>query len=333
MDEVSRLLTLQDGVVSRRQALTAGLAPHDIRRLLRRREWAPVHPGVFVDHTGPLTWRQRAWAAVLFAWPAALCGASALRADDGPGRRDRVDEHGPIHVAVDRDRSVRPPAEVVVHRLADLDGKARWNLSPPRLRVEEALLDVAAAARDEFRAIAVLADAVQARRTTAPRIRSALDGRTRIARRRFLADVLTDIAEGACSTLEQGYLTRVERAHGLPPALRQALVRNPSGTVLRDVDYEEFGLLVELDGRLFHDSAAARHRDLGRDLDSAVAGGTTVRLGWGQVFDTACHSAARIGRLLNQRGWTGHLRRCPRCPIEDSGDLEPPGGTAPPLSA
>ncbi|MEZ0579568.1 type IV toxin-antitoxin system AbiEi family antitoxin domain-containing protein [Nocardioides sp. MH1] len=74
MDEVSAQLSLQDGVISRQQALAAGLAPHAIARLLRRREWAPVHPGVYVDHTGPLSWRQRAWAAVLACWPAALDG-------------------------------------------------------------------------------------------------------------------------------------------------------------------------------------------------------------------------------------------------------------------
>ena len=65
------------------------------------------HPAVYVNHTGPLTWRQRAWAAVIYAWPAALAGDSALRLVDGPGRRDR-DDDGPIHVAIDRKRSVVP---------------------------------------------------------------------------------------------------------------------------------------------------------------------------------------------------------------------------------
>ncbi|MGZ8738498.1 MAG: type IV toxin-antitoxin system AbiEi family antitoxin domain-containing protein, partial [Nocardioides sp.] len=48
----------QDGVVSRLQARDGGLTDADIRRLLRRREWARVHPGVFVNHTGPTTWQQ-----------------------------------------------------------------------------------------------------------------------------------------------------------------------------------------------------------------------------------------------------------------------------------
>ena len=54
-----------------------------------------VHPGVYVNHTGELTWLQRAWAAVLFAWPAALSHDSALRAADGPGSTRRRSSMSP----------------------------------------------------------------------------------------------------------------------------------------------------------------------------------------------------------------------------------------------
>jgi hypothetical protein len=192
------LLARQAGVVSRRQLLEAGLTPNDLRRLLRRRELTAVHPGVYVDHTGPLTWTQRAWAVVLHAWPAALCHESALRAADGPGRRDRLDS-GPLHVAVDRRRSfVAAVPGVVTHHLAEFEAKVQWNLGPPRVRVEEAVLDVAAEAPSRFGAIAVLSDAVQSRRTTAPRVLGAIERRTRVPRREFLTGVLLDIAEGTC---------------------------------------------------------------------------------------------------------------------------------------
>jgi hypothetical protein len=52
---VSALLEAQHGVVSRSQLLEHGVEQHEIRRLLRRREWAVAHPGVYVAHTGPLT--------------------------------------------------------------------------------------------------------------------------------------------------------------------------------------------------------------------------------------------------------------------------------------
>lgn len=311
MDDLDQVLDRQAGVISRSQALAAGLRPHDIRRRVRRRLWAPIHEGVYVDHTGSPTWTQRAWAAVLFAWPAALCHQSALRAIEGPGRLHHGDSH-PIHVAIDRNRTVRSPEGVTVHRLAHLDRKALWNTSPPRLRIEEAALDVAAESESDFGAVAVLADAVQSRRTTASRLLRALTTRTRIKRRKFLAAVMTDLHEGVCSALEHAYLNCVERAHGLPTADRQ-VAASTRGARYRDVVYQAFGLVVERDGRLFHTHPRARDRDLDRDLDAAVDGLATVRLGWGQAVDRPCATAKKIGRIRTSLGWRGPLRTCPRC--------------------
>lgn len=314
MDEegLAELLELQDGVIARRQARELKCTPNDIRRLLRRREWAPVFPGVYVNHTGSLTWQQRAWAAVLLAWPAALCHTTAIRAADGPGRRTH-DDSAPLHIAVARSRSFRAdPAQIVMHQLADLDGKVNWNLRPPRVRIEHAVLDVAAEADDDFAAIEVLANAVQSRRTTAARIQTALNDRARISRRPFLSAALSDIADGACSVLESGYLNRIERPHGLPSAERQVRA-SARGPVYRDVEYPQQSMVVELDGRLFHDSSSARDKDLDRDLDAAVDGLSTVRLGWGQVYKRPCTTAARVAQILQQKGWTGTVARCPQC--------------------
>jgi hypothetical protein len=44
----------------------------------------------------------------------------------------------------------------------------------------------------------------------------------------------------------------VERAHGLPPARRQARRRHGSGNRYLDNLYEEYGLCVELDGNAAH---------------------------------------------------------------------------------
>lgn len=309
--KVAELLERQSGVISRRQALASGLAPHDIRRRVRRREWATVHPGVYVDHTGPPSWVQRAWAAVLLAWPAALCRESALRAADGPGRR-RTSEDEPVDVAIDRKRGVVAPPGVRVHQVAHLADRVQWNLGPPRVRLEEAVIDVAADQQRDFDAIAVLADAVQARRTTAGRLAATLAARQRVSRRRFLAGVIDDIASGTCSTLEHGYLDRVERPHGFPRGRRQPEAWS-RGRVYRDVEYVDHGVIVELDGRLFHDTARARARDLDRDLDALTEHRLTARLGWAQVFDRPCETARRVATLLRQRGWTGAPVACPRC--------------------
>ena len=276
--------------------------------------WVMVHPGVYVNHTGELTWLQRAWAAVLFAWPAALSHDSALRAADGPGKHPEE----LIHVAVGRDRRIAAPPRVRIHRMTHLDTRTHWNLGPPRVRYEDAALDVGIASSTDLAALGVVASAVQSRRTTAARMLDRLDARLRTPRRAWLEGVLEDVATGACSVLEHGFLDLVERAHGLPRAERQPRATATLGVVYRDVEYET--LIVELDGRLFHDSAAQRDRDMDRDLDAAVDGRTTIRLGYGQVFDRPCATALRLEALLRQRGWRGSATPCGvDCPLGPSG--------------
>ncbi|MFC4785533.1 hypothetical protein ACT8ZV_13720 [Nocardioides sp. MAHUQ-72] len=241
-EDLEQLLIAQDGLITRRQLKACGQAPHDLERLLRRRELSPVHTGVYVNHTGPLTSRQRGWAAVLHAGRSALFLDSA---EDPPG-------DGPVHLAIDANRRVSEVDGVRIHRVRGLEKKVDWHRSPPRVRVEENALELAHRAGSELDAIGILTRAVGSRRTTAPRLRRALAGRSRIRRRGLLAALLDDLEQGTCSVLEHGYLTRVQRPHGLPEGTRQRR-RTPDGRVeYRDVEYEVQGLDVELDGRVGH---------------------------------------------------------------------------------
>jgi hypothetical protein len=312
MDEIARVLQEQDGVIARTQALAAGLTTTQIARALRRREWVSVHPGVYVDHTGPLSWQQRAWAAALRCWPAALHGRSAMRAHEGPGRRDSDDSL--IHLAVDRHRNIADPLGVRLHRVSGFEERVQWNLGPPRTRYDDTVLDLAAAAADPLDLVAVLADACGARRTTARRLLARLEERPWIEHRDLVADVLRDVAEGTCSVLEHGYLTLVERPHGLPVGVRQASHLATGGSVYRDVEYDGLALVVELDGRLFHSSVTDRDRDLERDLDAALdRDATTLRIGFGQVFRHGCATAAKVGGVMQRLGWSSGPTRCAKC--------------------
>ena len=106
----------------------------------------------------------------------------------------------------------------------------------------------------------------------------------------------------------------MSRAHGHPRADRQEKDSGTLGILYRDATYDD--LVVELDGRLFHDNARQRDRDLDGDLDAIVAGRVTVRLGYGQIFDRPCATTARVAALLTQRGWTGRPMSCgPGCTL------------------
>jgi hypothetical protein len=229
--------TLRDqlGVISRRQVLESGLDDNFIECRLRRKDWARVHRGVYVTHTGPLTWLQRAWAAVLVYWPAALAGRSALVAfgvspaggrggaiaqGSGSALRQLSSSTGPeapIEVAVDQTRRVGQVDGVDVHRVVNLAAALHPSRRPPVLRLERALLDVASAARDEATAVAVLADACQAGRTTARRLLDVLRPRIRLPGRALLLEVLEDVVAGAYSVLEHRYLTGWSGHTDCPP--------------------------------------------------------------------------------------------------------------------
>jgi hypothetical protein len=296
-----QLFDIQAGVVSRRQLLELGAGDQDVRRWVRQRRLVRVHTGVYVNHTGPLTWVNRAWAAVLFHEPAALCDRSAL------------DLAGPvIHVAIEHPRTGTGLPGVRLHRLTGLDRKVLWNRTPPRLRVEEAALDVASQEERPVDAVAVLADLCRRRRTTPQKLLVTLEGRRRLRHGKELRDALAGIGEGVQSALEHAYLTRVERRHGLPQGRRQVRHTTASGVVYRDILHDDLGIIVELDGHLWHSDAGVRWRDMTRDLEAAVAGRLTVRLGWRHAYDEACQTAARMADLFTTRGWGGRPRRCSR---------------------
>jgi hypothetical protein len=311
-------LERQEHVFTRRQVLAVGCDQGLIRRMLRRREWSIVCPGVMVDHTGEPTRLQREWTAVLYYSPAALAGWSALTRHGVKTGRDGVRVDNGIEIAVDRQRRVRALSGVRLTRVSDFDLQLLGNLSPPRVRLEHVVLDLAGGAEDEIGAVAVLADACQSRRTTAVRLLTALEQRPRLRRGRFIRRVLADIGAGTNSVLEWLYLTRVERPHRLPTAKRQRAVVQRRGGGYRDVEYLACGVIVELDGRVGHDLARDRWDDLDRDVDAAVVGNVTVRLGWRQVAEP-CRTASAVGRILTARGWVGAGSSCsPRCDLRSS---------------
>jgi hypothetical protein len=282
---------------------------------------------VYVNHTGGLSWLQRAWAALLFYWPAALTHESALQLlkvrRRGVDVIDAVGDEEPIHVAVDQSRTLSQQPGVRLHRKRNLRSQVHPSRQPPQVRVENAVLDVASEAKTDEQAVAAIANACQSRRTNAARLAVTLRGRTRLPRRRFLLQVLEDVASGAYSLLEHRYLTRVERPHALPTGTRQRRVRLGRTPAYRDVEYLLFKLVVELDGRLGHEEQLDRWDDLDRDIDTAVAGSTTLRLGWRHVLQP-CRTAIAVGRLLRALGWTGTLIPCsPTCPVgRDWADLQ-----------
>jgi hypothetical protein len=106
------------------------------------------------------------------------------------------------------------------------------------------------------------------------------------------------------------FLHDVERPHGLPRGDRQQSRRGlPYAS---DVGYDDYQLLVELDGRKGHECVGL-FRDMKRDNQFALIEWITLRYGWFDVVHRPCVIAFEIAAALVARGWTGLPTRCFRC--------------------
>jgi hypothetical protein len=179
---------------------------------------------------------------------------------------------------------------------------------PPRLTIEDTVLDLCDGS-DIRQVVGWVTQAMQTRRTSVVRLRTALDARSRHSQRQLLVELLGDVAQGVDSPLELRYLRDVERPHGLPEGNRQNVSRFRHR---RDVVYREFGLVVELDGRLGHEGMG-RFRDMQRDNHATVSGEASLRYGQADVAGEPCLVARQVAEVLILRGWRGEFRLCARC--------------------
>ena len=309
----SDVAVAQAGLISRGQLLGLGLTHAQARTNVLNGRWRRILPGVYATFTGPVDPVQQVWAALLFAGSgAAACCASALWLH-------RVLDEPPeiTHVSIPHSRRVASPPSVRIHRRRALDrprAPVHPTAMPPRLRLEEALLDECGV-RSESDTVGLVLKAIQRRRTTAERINLVLESRAIQPRRELIRDVLTEAYAGVASPLELAYRQRVEITHGLPEGVRNQAERTGAQRRYRDVEYREWGLIVELDGQESHPPDEA-FRDMRRDNEAVVTGRTTLRYSWRDVIGQPCVAAAQVGLALQERGWPGVIGRCgPACPI------------------
>ena len=89
-----------------------------------------------------------------------------MRATAGPGWKPH-DDNGPVWPAVAAGRNVAESPGYRIRHLAAFDQQTLAHTHPPRMRFEEACLDLVAATKSELDRIQLLAGACQSRRTTA----------------------------------------------------------------------------------------------------------------------------------------------------------------------
>lgn len=244
-----------------------------------------VQPGVYATYTGPLPDLARVWSAGRDA--VAGCETAewlhGLR-PDLPEPVTALVPHGSRH------HPSRPGVRVRQSRF--LSDRCHPVRLPPQTTLEHTVLQLGDEARTERAVIDMVLRACQQRRTSPSRLAAAAATRTRLCWRSLLLDLLADAEDGVASPLERAYVRGVERAHGLPPGLRNHADGAPGRRRYRDVRYRAWRLVVELDGRAVNPEDERELDDL-RDNEVAARDERTLRYGWRSVIGSPARSLPR----------------------------------------
>lgn len=305
----------QAGAVSRSQLLQLGLSDDQVSHALSQARWTPSGlPGVYLTSSAGHGYTTRCWAALLYAGAGAVL-SHATAAWWWELRDEPPDD---VHVTVPVSRRVQRQTGLVVHYALHLEATRHPTLVPPRTRIDDTVLDLVDAPRGRpGDVIDLVLRACQRRLTTSERLAERLEARLKIRHRRLLTELLAEATDGVLSALERRYASGVERAHGLPRGRRNAREGARGRRRYRDVRYDPYATVVELDGAAYH-PAELRETDQRRDNELLTDEGTrTLRYGWRAVTVTPCDTAGQVLRLVRQGGWLGTPRRCgPACTLQ-----------------
>jgi hypothetical protein len=287
--EIAQIARRQHGNVTRRQLLAIGMAATTIDWHVRHGRLFRVHRGVYSVGRPPTTSLEKASAAVLACGERAALGfGSALTLW---GFWKRWDE--PFEVVVAGDRR---PAAIRTHRRAGLLRRD--------VRVEQGIRVTSPAV-----ALLDMAPVIPAKSLT----RHINDGRRReILTVKDLADVVErfpthpgapHLRPHAATThnptrsgFEDDFLPFCRR-YNLPPPQ----INLPLHGYEVDAYFEDAKLIVECDGRDFHNDRQAFEDDRERDVTMLALGIATIRITWERLHQHPEREAGRLHGILDRR--------------------------------
>lgn len=240
---VLRLAARQGAVVSRSQLRDRGITRDEVVAHVRAARWRPLHSQSLVTHTGPVELAGLHWAAVFEAGDrGCLDGSSSLIA----GGLEHYTEES-IRVSVPRGVLVRRAEGVVIRQTRRYDESDRVAFGIPRTRNHVAAVRAALWARSDKQATLLLTLGVQQGMTTPALLTEQLLRIQRDPRRQLMTAVITDLLHGVRSLGEHEF-AQLCRERGIPEPSRQVLRKGKDGRYYLDVMWEQWGVVVEIDG-------------------------------------------------------------------------------------
>jgi hypothetical protein len=252
----------QSGVMARRQLLELGVSRDVIRAHVAARRWAWRTESVLTTTTGPLSWNQRLWVAVLHASPGSLIGGLTATKVHGLKNWDR----DLITVIVDDELSFDPVEGVSFFRSRRPIAKMQASGRLPVCKIEPAVLLFSGYERNRRTAHGAVAATVQQGLTTPDLLREWVERMRPLRRAKEFRRLLDDLAGGARSLAEVDVRRACEK-FGVQPPRRQKRRKDSRGK-FRWIDCEwdlpdGSVLLLEIDGA-FHLEVAHYTDDMKR---------------------------------------------------------------------
>jgi len=274
----------QAGVISRAQALEAGLSRDQIDRRLARGVWLPLHRSVYLVTGFRRSDEARLRAASLWAGPNAVVhGASAAW---WHGMLDHLPETLSLTVEP-RHRRRSPPPGIVVRRRTLPAPDVAVRLAVPvvtsPLAVLEAAVELGAGG-------AVFLDRALQRHVRFPALHRAYTRNLGAQGWKIATKLLVAAADRAGSAAERLLvrLLRAARIHGWT-------LGHPFGPYLLDLAFPGSGVAVEVDGWAWHIDVARFQADRRQQNALVAAGWTVLRFTWHDLTGRPAEVVAEIG--------------------------------------
>lgn len=292
-DSAKAMIARQDGVLSRKQAVSQGLTPSQIKTRLARGDWKRLHPGVFFSTEHPMTPVATVRAAVLWAGPDAHLSGSA--AAWWWRLTDLVPSRVEVITPVASHRRGQPGISVVRRHLPHQD--RNWSRAIPITALPLTALYGAVALG--MRGPAMLDRALQ-RTVSFDAVRLAHYRNLGCHGSRAAGELLQVAADGAAAISERLLLAAFRRADICGWRIN-APVELPLFRVIPDVSFPIQKIAIEVDGWAWHHSPERFQRDRERQNALVNAGWLILRFTWFDVTERMDSVLRQVRTALGRR--------------------------------
>jgi hypothetical protein len=257
---LARILDTQQDVITREQAISAGLTKHALYHRLRPGgRWVLLLPGVYLAVTGRPSQVQLETAALLYGGPdSVITGLTALSYSGIRGPQSEfVDLLVPATCQRQGTGFVRLHRTVRMPEKWEEFGRIRYT------RAARAVGDAARGLRDPRDVRDLIADAVQRDRCELQELVDELEAGP-VRRSRLLREALAEVTDGIRSVAE-GDLRTLLLKSGLPmPMFNPELYAGEEFIARPDAWYPELGIAIEVDSTAWHTKATDHQNDVQR---------------------------------------------------------------------